>query len=525
MRLPFFGLRAGILTQLVFLIIAAMLLVNMVMLNFSIKDLIEVKIDNGRLLIRALQQNLDDMLENPERRLQEIHANPRFTESAHKLLSMGDYSKALIIDHQGDILFSKGLVVENRQPYLTQAMEALSSRSWSVLYSGSTWGVLWLGKRDIHIAAPIFLKDRSLGGITIGSSLDPIYQKLRRSEKMILLYILLDTIVLALVGLYILSRIVVKPIHRLLKMTEKYQTGDGDIILPAPENTKNEIGDLTRSLGVMLQRLDENKRELKEHISSLEVANRELRQAQNEIIRSEKLASIGRLTAGIAHEIGNPIGIILGYLDLIRKGNITDDEREDFIIRVELEINRVKNIISQLLDFSRPSRGEKEVCQVHEQIKSTVNMMKPQPMMEDIEILFDLNASHDTILADPNQLQQVFLNIIINAADVLNDKSGRDEKPSKELKITSRDYDNSIEVRFQDNGRGIEKEKLAYIFDPFYTTKDPGKGTGLGLSVCYRIVEEQGGDIYAESSVGESTTIIVRFPVYGETGERTQAPF
>lgn len=514
LRLPFFGLRAGILAQLVFLIIAAMLLVNMVILHFSIKDLIEAKIDTGRLLIRALEQNLGHMLGTQESR----ESGFRFKENADKLLLSGGYSRVLIVDTHGSILFSKGLGADNRQPHLTRAVEAEGSRSWSVSYSGSTWGVLWLGSRDIHVSAPLSWNDGPVGGITISSSLDPIYQTLRRSEKMILLYIILDTIILALVGMYILSRIVVRPIHRLLKMTEEYQAGEGDIILPVPENTRNEIGDLTRSLGVMLQRLDENKRELKEHISSLEWANRELRQAQNEIIRSEKLASVGRLTAGIAHEIGNPISIILGYLELIRRGNITDEERKDFIHRVESEINRVRDIISQLLDFSRPSSGEKKACHLHEQIKNTVNMMKPQPMMEDIEVTFDLRASKDTVFADPNQLQQVFLNVIMNAADVLNDDRGRHEDGSRELKIASTDDGDSIKIWFKDNGPGIDQGELSYIFDPFYTTKDPGKGTGLGLSVCYRIVEEQGGDIFAESSVGEGTTIIVRFPVCADGG-------
>jgi signal transduction histidine kinase len=348
----------------------------------------------------------------------------------------------------------------------------------------------------------------------------------------ILLYILLDTIILLIVGMYLLSRIVLKPIHKLLKMTEGYKKGD--IIPLFDQASRNEIGDLSRSLNIMLKRLEGNKGELKAHIASLEKANNELQQAQNEIIRSEKLASVGRLAAGIAHEIGNPIGIILGYLGLLRNTDLPIEEREDFSNRIESEITRINQIIQQLLDFSRPSSGKPEKTDAHNLITNTLNMLKPQPMMEDIRISLNLKASSDTILGDPSQLKQVFLNIMMNAADALNSKNPSEENDSKidkvnappikkELTIRSENIDHSIELRFTDNGPGIPKEELVRIFDPFYTTKAPGKGTGLGLSVCYRIVEGMGGSSRAESPVGEGTTIIISLPLHekeeGDSGE------
>jgi len=290
-------------------------------------------------------------------------------------------------------------------------------------------------------------------------------------------------------------------------------------MVPAlPESSKNEIGDLTRSLSHMLKRLDENKRELQSHISSLEKANRDLRQAQDEIIRSEKLASVGRLAAGIAHEIGNPIGIILGYLELLSSGDISEADKKDFLNRIESEITRVNGIIRQLLDFSRPSSGEPEKTMVHNLVKSTLAMLEPQPMMEGVRTTLELNAQKDTVLADPNQLQQVFLNIIMNAADALAE--GKGKEGIKHLKIRSEKTEGSIELRFSDNGPGIVEKELLRIFDPFYTTKEPGKGTGLGLSVCYRIVEGLGGTIRAESKPGEGATIIVSLPLYEGQNQR-----
>jgi two-component system NtrC family sensor kinase len=293
-------------------------------------------------------------------------------------------------------------------------------------------------------------------------------------------------------------------------MTGAYK--DGFMVPALSESSKNEIGDLTRSLSHMLRRLEENKRELRSHISSLEKANRDLRQAQDEIIRSEKLASVGRLAAGIAHEIGNPIGIILGYLDLLNSGDSTEVDKKDYLNRIESEIVRINKIIRQLLDFSRPSSGEPEKTRVHDLVKMTLGMLEPQPMMEGIRTTLDLQAQKDTVLADPNQLQQVFLNIIMNVADALAE--GKGEETLKQLTIRSERIAGSIALRFSDNGPGISEKELLRIFDPFYTTKEPGKGTGLGLSVCYRIVEGLGGTIRAESKTGEGMTIIVSLPLY-----------
>jgi two-component system NtrC family sensor kinase len=503
-----------ILTQLIFLIVAAMLLVNVVMLNFHQRDLINAKVDMGRLLISALTQNTGRFLETGQRGMKNLDSDINFRRDISELLAEGGYSGFIVVDHNGEPAFSANLSPETRQRSLNLARIAMETMDWSVNYHGIAWGVLWLAKSEMNVSSPLIINGRSLGGINISASLSPIYESVMESEKMVLLYIILDTFILAVVGIYLLSRIVVKPIHRLLRMTEEYK--DGDIIPSMIEDQRNEIGNLSRSFGVMLQRLDDNKKELRTHISSLEEANRRLKEAQKEIIRAEKLASVGRLAAGIAHEIGNPIGIILGYLELIRKGDITDLEKRDFIDRVETEITRVNRIINQLLDFARPSSGKKEESSVHELLHNTVNMLRPQSIMEGVTIRLDLKASRDMIMADPNQLHQVFLNIILNAAHALSGDGLTEEPGKKELSIISENPNESmIELRFIDNGPGIVEEELIHIFDPFYTTKDPGKGTGLGLSVCYWIVEGQGGEIRAESAIGKGTAIIIGLPIRG----------
>ena len=510
MKFPVYSLRTGILAQLTFLIIAAMLLINVVMVKFAERDLTQERLHTGRLLIRAVEQTLGPLAAGKTRKLTEADLDVGFRKGVSRMLADSSFSDLLIINPEGKKIFTTDYTSEPEDQGLVSAREALSTGIWSHHFSGTAWSVIWLSKSDVRISAPLSLDGRPLGAITISGSLLPLYETLRSSQMVILFYILMDTVVLVLVGYVLLSRIVVKPIDKLLGMTGTYK--DGFRVPSMPESSRNEIGDLTRSLSHMLKRLDENKRELQSHISSLEKANRDLRQAQDEIIRSEKLASVGRLAAGIAHEIGNPIGIILGYLDLLNSADIAEADKKDFLSRIESEIVRVNRIIRQLLDFSRPSSGEPQKTRVHDLVKMTLAMLEPQPMMEGIRTTLDLKAQKDMVLADPNQLQQVFLNIVMNAADALAE--GKEEGRIRQLTIQSERTANSIELRFRDNGPGIPEEGLLRIFDPFYTTKEPGKGTGLGLSVCYRIVEGLGGTIRAESKAGEGATIVVSLPLY-----------
>ncbi len=518
MKLPFYSLRTAILAQLIFLIIAAMILVDVVMVKFSERDFIQSKTQTGRTVVQAVEQNLAYLPIHSKGVLTEVDISAEFGRNVVQLLKTGGFAEAVIVNRRGAPIFRRKSSSGDGDGGIAQAREAMNLGEWSTELSGTTWGVIWISSKRLRISAPLVAGGRNIAGISIATPLGPLYQDLRKTQKIILLYILLDTIVLAIVGIYLLSRIVVRPIHKLLRLTAEYK--EGELVPSLAQSSRDEIGELTRSLNVMLGRLQDNKKELKEHINSLEKANLELGQAQDEILRSEKLASVGRLAAGIAHEIGNPIGIVLGYLELMQRDDIEEEERADFLNRIEKEISRVNMIIRQLLDFSRPSTGKPEKTHVHEIIKRTVEILKPQPMMEGIAILLQLRATSDVMHADPQQLQQVFLNIIMNAGDAHTaGEPGQGTTEEKSIRIETRDSDGSIVLKFADNGPGIASEELVHIFDPFYTTKDPGEGTGLGLSVSYRIVEALGGTLHAESSEGEGTTIIIRLPLHREAGE------
>jgi len=516
-RLPFYSLRTGILAQLIFLIVAAMLLINVVMVKMAEKGLIENKVQAGTLLIRAIEIYLGKEVLVKKTPFSAAVSNPAFTRDFRRLLEAGNFSDAVVVDRAGMAVYMTGQSRAFRNQGYLLARNAMESGLQSTDFAGMVWGVLWLNNREVRISSPLSYQGKSFGGVSVSVSLIPIYESLRRSQKIIILYIVIDTIVLALVGLYLLSRLVVRPIHRLLKITAEYKEGE---FLPAlSETSRDEIGELSKSLNNMLKRLDQNKQELKAHIYSLEKANRELKKAQSEIMRSEKLASVGRLAAGIAHEIGNPISIILGYLDLINKGQVTKEEREDFLKRMETEVSRVNQIIKKLLDFSRPSGGTSKDISVHEILAQTIDILAPQPMMDGIKIRKQLSATRDVVKCDPNELQQVFLNIMMNAADSLGDKDLTEgPEGQKAILLSTYNKNNTIVLRFADNGCGIPEDEVPKIFDPFYTTKEPGKGTGLGLAVSFRIIEGIGGNIVAESTLGKGTTIVVTLPLSGAKG-------
>jgi signal transduction histidine kinase len=357
----------------------------------------------------------------------------------------------------------------------------------------------------------------AVGGIEF--PLTEEYQAFNRIQKIALVFVFLFSFFFAFIGNQQLSRLYYQPLKRLAKLAETFR--DEDSLFFAVRKEDNEFSVLSSSLNKMLNRITKDKKVLKDTIGSLRKANNELQKAQNDVIRAEKMATVGRLTSGIAHEIGNPIGIVLGYLDLLKQADLDESQRVDFIDRSEKEITRINGIIRQLLDMSRASTGEaKPVC-MHQLLEDLVAVFSYQPTASHIKFYRTLSASNDEVFADPDQLRQVFLNILLNAVDEVNAHSGDDAwiKILTEQSTTITDGANQAEksvvtVTIEDNGVGINPSHLPHIFDPFYTTKEPGKGTGLGLSVSFMIVERLGGSISVDQRRDAGAAFHVTLPAF-----------
>jgi two-component system NtrC family sensor kinase len=519
-NLSAYSLKTGIFATLVFVLVLAMLLLDIVMIKMAEQDMITAEKKKGMLLLRSVQQTLASAYEgNAEPAMNT--ASP-FFRALPQVLEEADLSAFLIVSASGTPVFETPMGKADKRALSVLAMQSIGmEKDVSRL---STWGALPflpLKRGYLIMATPVRHERRIIGAASLQIPLGGMYSTIRGSQKIVLFYILLNTLFLALFGFYLLYRSVIRPINRLVRRAEEFK--EGETFLLSSTANHNEFGKLSRALNMTLRGLEDSKVELQESIVSLEKTNRELMQAQEEIIRSEKLASIGRLASGVAHEIGNPIGIVLGYLDLLKGNNLEKEERQDFIVRIETEIDRINKTIRNLLDFSRPSKGEVKAVFIHEVIDDMMDMLKPQPMMSDIKVVVDHRATRDTVLADPDKLKQVFLNIVMNAVDAMATNHSAGNSDGKHLSIiTSLVSEHrpqasgtaaKIHVDCTDNGPGIPTEDLSRIFDPFHTTKEPGKGTGLGLSVSLRMVADMGGDIKVNSEFGKGTTLTVILPL------------
>ncbi|MBT4681902.1 MAG: hypothetical protein HOB70_02560 [Chloroflexi bacterium] len=506
------NLKTNVVVNIAFILLISMILIDIVSINISQKEYIRSEISKGHLFSSVIEQNIQcDSGGNT------ISINLDNRDKINEIFKKTGYLYLNFIDNNGQSIFLNG-DKSGLNEEISDCMNetSITGKNKEKLF-GSTWGVFWRQKRNLVLATPIHCDKKTIGTVCLVADLNDIYSSLRKSQKIILIYILINTFIFTTFGLYRIYNIAIRPINNLVKRTEEYTDEDGfNFII---EDGQNEFGQLSKSLNMMLNRISDDKNRLQSSLISLEKANNEIKKAQNDIIRGEKLATIGRLSAGIAHEIGNPIGIVLGYLELIKQKTISDDEKNDYINRSVYEINRINTIIKQLLDFSRSGAEILKNVSVHDIINDVVNILKVQPVMKNIKFESILLSETDIVKADQEQLKQVFINLVINAADAIslgeNKLNGKIIIKSEAIHTLDiyNEKQSILRLKFSDNGHGINDSELKNIFDPFYTTKEPGKGTGLGLSVCFMIIDQAGGTIKADSADGKGTTIIVDLPM------------
>jgi signal transduction histidine kinase len=224
-----------------------------------------------------------------------------------------------------------------------------------------------------------------------------------------------------------------------------------------------------------------------------------------------RLAAVGELAAGVAHELNNPIAAIQGFAQLLTGRNDLDETTKNDLGIVYREAQRAAKITQNLLSFARKREPEKQLISINEVIEKTLELRAHQMKVNNIEVAVDFAADLPKTMADFFQMEQVFVNIINNAEQAMLEAHGKGR-----LVVKTQKAGNVIQATFADNGPGISEENIKRIFDPFFTTKEVGKGTGLGLSICYGIVEAHGGHIYARSKLGEGTTFVVEMPIVSE---------
>ena len=541
-------LRTEVIINISFLMLAAILLIGFTISNINERNIVQEKTGYGKRMIQDFQTIIDFLSrDKKEFALNHPLVKKDIQDFAHIYLREKGFYELLIVDHQLNIITSKKPELVNRRstdPLLEKAVQA-GELSAEIEKSAS---FLSADYKKMKLYSPLWHQGKIVGGIQMEAPILDLMANLLESKKIILITIISDALVLIIFGSFLLSRVLVNPIKDLVRLTKRIS--DGDFSQSLEVTSKNEIGQLMESFNRMIERLKENQESLGNYLESLESTNKQLKEAQEELIRTEKLASIGRFAAGVAHEVGNPLGAILGYTSILRKEGIGREESEDYMKRIEREIERINKIVRELLDFARPSKFEIREVEINKIVESTLSLLSYQKDFKNIQTQLDLQSDLPLIKGDDSQLSQVLINIILNAIDAMPNggtlqvqtrgyvieylyadraqqiyAARRRSDPMESNYSHLRKHhpffasltrfsrgDRLVKVGITDTGTGIKKEDLENIFDPFFTTKAPDKGTGLGLSISLKIVESLGGEIRVESEVGKGTTFELYFP-------------
>jgi len=355
------------------------------------------------------------------------------------------------------------------------------------------------------------INDRIIGILYVGMLERPYIDT---TNRVMLTFTLLAAlyVVFLLVILYFATSMITNPLQKMVIATQ--EIAKGDLSHKVEVNSRDEIGYLADSFNLMTANLKTANQKLIEWGRTLEKKveerTRELREMQAHLIQSEKLASLGKLAAGIAHEINNPLGGILIYSHLLLEDTPKKSPHYENLKKIVKETSRCKDIVKGLLEFARPKEPEMSQINLNEVLNRSLAIVEGQALFQNIKISKKYASALPKIVADGSQLQQVFMNIIINAAEAM------DGKGTLSLS-TCMDTDGiHIEAKITDTGHGIKEEDKKRLFEPFFSTKEVGKGTGLGLAISYSIIQKHLGTIEVESREGKGSTFTVKLPVLRE---------
>lgn len=337
--------------------------------------------------------------------------------------------------------------------------------------------------------APIEIEGQVVGAARVAlPTSEPTWTVLERSWPLLLFLTLADGVLVLALGLVVLTQLVVRPLARLRRATALMTAGEWDARIR--EEGSKEFAALAAAFNQMTV---------------------SLARQRDQIIRSEKLASVGQLAAGVAHEIGNPLAAILGYVDILRadaagKGELPAPERQDALDRVKAETQRIHRIIRELLEYSRPSREDPVATDLRRVVQSAQALLAPQARFRQVRVITTpAGETWPQVMVVPSRLVQVLVNLMMNAADAMAGKGT--------VVVSCEVDERRVLLGVADEGPGVDKQVRRKIFDPFFTTKPVGQGTGLGLSVSRSIVESFGGTLeLAASAPGQGAKFVLSLP-------------
>ncbi|SFE72910.1 two-component system, NtrC family, sensor kinase [Sunxiuqinia elliptica] len=356
-----------------------------------------------------------------------------------------------------------------------------------------------------------------LGSLIIKMPLEKLDSALQESTTDFFLMATLMTILFILFLILFTNKKIKNPLNEIIRAAEKVAKGDKNTRLRIKPNSLSDMRMVSYAFNEMLDNLHTANTELQNWSQQLEYKvqkkSEELGQAQNELINIERIASLGKLSLSVAHEINNPLSGILIYTKLIYKqlsNPALDQTKVNNMLKhlklIESETKRCGDIVKGLLDFSKKDQEGFEAKHLHKILSDTATLMSHPMKIANIHFLTDLSAKHDQIFCSPNQIKQACMAILVNASEAVGENG----------EITLRTHNpnsDHIQIEIIDNGIGIAEADLPYVFEPFFSTKEKASGTGLGLSIVHGIIQSHKGKTEAKSQPGKGTTIAITLPL------------
>ena len=366
-----------------------------------------------------------------------------------------------------------------------------------------------------------------LGVLDLQLNLDSVDREVSSMKYRVMLVTGVEMTLIGLFIIYFTRRFLSRPIEKLIEGAKAVSHMELDKPVGVDDSSE-EIFELATSFEVMRERLGSALREINQFTQNLEdkveERTKQLQAAQKKLLHNDRLASLGQLSASVAHEINNPISGVLNLSMLLQRMLKADgvppervEEFRKYLGQVTTETARVGRIVSDLLAFSRQSKPQRAPADLNRIVVSTLSLVQHKMKLSNVEVQTQFREDLPTAWCDASQVQQVVLNLMLNAAEATQSKSER------RVTVETGLADDMVTLMVSDNGEGIPAENLSKVFDPFFTTKSEGKGVGLGLAVSYGIIQAHGGDIEVKSRLGVGTIFTVTLPLQQPTAPAERA--
>jgi two-component system NtrC family sensor kinase len=488
------------------------------------KKVIEESISHAESFVKIVKKTVRfGMLTNHRENIQ---------YNVESVVSLDEVNKIRIFDDRGVVFYSSekneiGHIV-NKESVICRTCHNNPDRPGGTLCTEKKWFIYInnRGKRGLKFVEPLYnepscstagchfhsQQHKVLGLLDMDFPLEPVYKTVSSRKWKIIFFGIVFFFVTSLALLLILWKLVSQPVSVLVEGMKK--VAQGDLNHWVRVTSQDEMGMLSDNFNTMIKELAKSRETMDKWTQSLEneIAKKseEIQKAHRQLIQAEKLASLGQLAAGVAHELNNPLTGVISFAHFIlqRTPETQKEDRNDLEIIIE-QAERCAKIIKSLLTFSRIHQTDKHIININDVVKDTLEMIKTNEKFYHISFNIQSSTSPLYIKGDATQLQQVFLNILINAADAMKGKGNI----SLITRIGECKEGLCAEIILSDTGPGIPETEIEKIFEPFFTTKPVGKGTGLGLSVSHGIVKNHGGTIDVSTIKDKGTTFSIKIPL------------